>query len=145
MERWRIPRKDLIMSRKRKQNPTSPIGKWRLVLDGRVPSKKNCLRPSRYGGLHQDPVAKQCIESLVLQASSQWIEEPLVQPTMVVRFFVPDARSDLDNKLVTTIDVLVKAGVLKNDNMNNLSGPITFMGFIDPDSERVEIDMEVMA
>ena len=100
----------------------------RLILSGHVPAKKNAWRRRANGGIGVDRETHAHIDALILQARVQWGRKaPLVNPDMDVKFIVRDRRGDRDNKLTTVIDVLVKAGVLKNDNMKQFNGTLVLM------------------
>jgi hypothetical protein len=113
-----------------------------IELLGHIPGKKNLLRRSRNGGLHRDAEVTAQIDDLVLQAACQWRRRtPLEHPRIVAEFYVRDRRGDLDNKWTTVQDVLVRAGVLRNDNLAHLRGPVTFSGRVDQ-RERVVVRLE---
>ena len=92
--------------------------KFTLELRGPVPAKKNRLRVSRRRGHYADGV-KAALDSLRLQAQSAWRgREPLESVFCIdVVFLVRDGRADADGKYTTVQDVLVKAGVLRNDSI----------------------------
>ncbi len=104
-----------------------------LVLFGHIPAKKNEWKRAGRGGIYFDrSETKSEIDALVIQAQSQWAGKPPVsRPSVLVTFYVRDARGDLDNKYTTLQDALVTAGVLKGDNVKHLPGPIQFRGQID--------------
>lgn len=90
-----------------------------LSLTGHVPSKKNNYRRTRSGGLMVDPEIQSHINALVDEARLKWGKrQPFKKAIIAADFYVRDRRADLDNKYVTLSDVLVKAGVLANDNIN---------------------------
>jgi Holliday junction resolvase RusA-like endonuclease len=90
-----------------------------LVIHGSVPTKKNNLRRSKNGGMFIDRKVSDAITPLLLQAQSIWGGKPPLNRVSSIRavFYVGSRRSDLDGAFTTLQDVLVKAGVLKNDNM----------------------------
>ena len=92
--------------------------KYALELRGAVPSKKNRLRVSRKGGRYADGV-RGALDSLRLQAQAAWRgQEPLERVSCIdVVFLVRDGRADADGKYTAVQDVLVKAGVLRNDSI----------------------------
>jgi Holliday junction resolvase RusA-like endonuclease len=92
----------------------------RIILEGPIPSKKNMLRRSKNGGMFRNAEVSAKIDALTMQAAIQWGERgPLIRPSIQVLFRVIDKRSDIDNKMTTVLDCLVKAGVLENDNIKN--------------------------
>ena len=115
----------------------------RLTIKGHVPSKKNLWKRRRGGGLYIASADAKELESLLWQVKGQWSWGPLHRPSIYARFFVLDGRSDLDNKWTAVQDVLVAAGVLTNDSIASLPGPITTEAILtDPGHERVEIELE---
>ncbi len=101
----------------------------KIILRGPIPGKKNLLRRSRNGGLFRDKNVSAQIELLRLQAMAQWIRKiPMDKPALAIHFTCLDQRADLDNKATTVLDCLVGAGVLVNDNLKHLPGPITISG-----------------
>lgn len=99
-------------------------------LRGHVPSKKNQWRPRRGGGIVLDRKARAEIDPLLLQAAAiahLWGLHHLEHPRMRVTFYVTNQRSDRDNKLSTLMDILQRAGILKNDNIAHFNGEVTLM------------------
>lgn len=93
-------------------------GPVKLVLLGPCPSKKNRRHVRRGGGVYFDRAEVQpAIDRLVLQARSQWQQEPLSRAVVRATFLVRSRRQDVDNMLTTLLDCLVLAGVLANDNI----------------------------
>lgn len=113
----------------------------KLKLCGSVPSKKNTWARARNGGMYLPKEVRAQIDALQLQAQAQWGGRNSVSDAHVkARFFVKDRRSDLDNKFVCLMDVLVKAGVLVNDSIAHVrsfeaSAVVTSL------DERVEIEV----
>lgn len=92
-----------------------------LILQGRVPSKKNAWK-ARAGGKHYLPSQIQAdIDALVIQAqaSKHRLDLKPIQGKkrlrVIAEFFVHDEHIDLDNAFTTLLDVLQKAGVIEND------------------------------
>ena len=113
-----------------------------LTLLGPVPAKKNRWHRGKNGAVYFDRDGiEQEIDSLLLQARSQWKRPPAKHPAIIVTFHVRDARGDLDNKYSTLQDVLVDAGVLRNDNVKHLPGPIGFRGVVDKANERTVVEI----
>jgi Holliday junction resolvase RusA-like endonuclease len=94
-------------------------GPYTLHIEGHVPSKKNKWKPGR-GRVFLPREAQREIDSLILQVRMQWQREALEQAEIRMHFRVRDGRGDLDNKQTTILDVLVKAGVVKNDSIAHL-------------------------
>jgi hypothetical protein len=116
-------------------------GRWSLVLFGKVPSKKNS-RGMGKGRVFVKDEDKAVIDSLIWQARTIWSGAPAIKPSIEACFVVRDGRSDMDNKWTTVQDCLVKAGVLKNDSIAQLCGPITLRARIeDVAEESVEIEV----
>lgn len=118
------------------------IGGVTIILRGHIPAKKNNWRFWK-GSVIVDRGQQALMDPLVLSAMSQWRRNgqqlaPIERPAINATFHVRDGRGDLDNKWTTVQDLLVQAGVLPNDSIARLPGPITLRAFIDPD-ERVEI------
>jgi Holliday junction resolvase RusA-like endonuclease len=113
----------------------------RLVLEGHVPSKKNLLRRSKNGGMFRNREVSKYIDAITLQAKALWGgRAPLSKPRIEATFYCKDQRGDLDNKWTTVQDCLVAAGVIENDNLKSLPGPITFGGVVDK-NERVVVEI----
>jgi Holliday junction resolvase RusA-like endonuclease len=97
--------------------------KVKLVLLGRVPSKKNEWKRASGGGIYfAKDSTRADIDSLIIQARSQWRGKPPARkPTVLVTFHMANAAADLDNRYSTISDVLVKAGVLVDDCLREVS------------------------
>lgn len=88
-----------------------------LTLLGHVATKKNG-KAAFNGRVVQTRAKKADLDSLILQARQQWGGRPPMETACIsAAFFVRDGRSDLDGKYTTLQDVLVKAGVLRNDSI----------------------------
>jgi Holliday junction resolvase RusA-like endonuclease len=118
-----------------------------LTLRGHVPSKKNNWRPRAGGGIRTDKDTKEFIQALTDEAWIEWRklhapEEPpmLEHPSMMVCFYVRDRRSDRDNKLSTLLDVLQKAGVIRNDNVKWFNAELRLMPAIVASEEKVVVE-----
>lgn len=100
---------------------------YSLELIGKIPSKKNMLRP-RFGsggkGIRISTGAREQLDRLEMQIPAELRDLGLVHPDMVVQFMMPEGRSDRDNMLVTLLDFLVKYGVIKNDSVASFNGQI---------------------
>ena len=114
-----------------------------IVLDGHCPTKKNNYRIANRG-LRVEDETKAYIDWLLIQARRQWIgRKPIESATIKARFYVRDGRADLDGKFTTVQDVLVKAGVLRNDSIARLRR-IEAEAIIDAD-ECVQIEIREAA
>ena len=109
-----------------------------LTLLGHVATKKNG-KAAFNGRVVQTRAKKADLDSLILQARQQWGGRPPLQKAKIqALFFVRDGRGDLDGKYTTLQDVLVKAGVIRNDSIARLPG-FKADAIIDP-HERVIVD-----
>jgi Holliday junction resolvase RusA-like endonuclease len=114
-----------------------------VVINGPVPAKKNRWHRSGKGKMYfdQSGITEQ-IAAITWQARAQWgTRPPVINPEIFVTFYCKDLRGDIDNKLSTLLDCLVVAGVLADDNLKHLKGPITIRGEVDK-NERTEIKLE---
>lgn len=117
--------------------------RYRIMLKGHTPSKKNLYRRSGDGRMFLDHKVKRQIDHLIAQASEQWCGSAIEHPNVWVTFFVRDARGDRDNKWSTISDVLQKAGVIVNDNVARFNGRVVIQpAVIDAAEEGVVIDIE---
>jgi Holliday junction resolvase RusA-like endonuclease len=97
-----------------------PIEFW-IPAPGGIPSKKNMLRPRRGGGHYYDKDTKSRLDAMQLEARLKWGgRPPLTDVRIKFRFGISSRRRDLDNSEVSTFDVLVKAGVLRNDSAKHI-------------------------
>ena len=106
----------------------------RLTIHGHIPGKKNMYLRSKNGRMFKNRALQDQVDSITLQIITQ-CREKFVKPSITAHFVCPDARSDLDNKWTTVEDCLVQAGVIENDNLNHLKGPITISGEVTRGSE----------
>jgi Holliday junction resolvase RusA-like endonuclease len=88
-----------------------------LEFAGHVPSKKNAKHAWR-GRVVMDPKIRAAVTALSWQAREQWQAKRPIEFCSTIRFHfrVANRRGDLDGKVTTILDVLVEAGVLKDDN-----------------------------
>lgn len=98
-----------------------------ITLFGHVPAKKNRWGPRRGGGIMLAKDAAADIEALELQARIAWNNGglphgPLECPALRITLHVRNRGADRDNKLATILDVLQKAGILRNDNIAHCNG-----------------------
>jgi hypothetical protein len=111
-----------------------------IVLRGSVPSKKNDWKRGSLGIYLPKEIVAQ-IDGLILQAKSQWHRKPLEQFGLRMHFIVKDGRSDLDNKCTCAIDLLVKAGVLRNDSIAHLRSISATAAIMPMEEESVRITL----
>lgn len=90
-----------------------------IHIKGHVPSKKNNWKPRKGGGQYCSKADD--MGPLLLQVRAQWKRDPLPSATVKAVFVVRDLRGDLDNKYTTLQDLLVKGGVIKNDNIKRIA------------------------
>lgn len=95
-----------------------------LTLLGPVPSKKNLWKHGRGHSYIPEEVTEQ-INSLTLQAKSQWRRKPVEHPNITIQFYVTSRRQDRDNMVTTILDCLTKGGVLVNDNIARCNGMLS--------------------
>ena len=107
-----------------------------IELRGHVPSKKNNLRPRKGGGIMNDnKEVHALIDRLSMQVPGRVRDLNLESPDIHFHFFYQRANWDRDNACTTLLDIMVKYGVLKDDNVARCNGTIT----IHP-AERAEED-----
>jgi Holliday junction resolvase RusA-like endonuclease len=106
----------------------------KLFIRGHISTKKN--GKMAWGGkVVTTRISKQELDALILQVKSQWKAEPLEYTKHLrVTFHVRDGRGDLDGKYTTLQDVLVKAGVLKNDSIARVNA-YSVLAHVDPNVE----------
>lgn len=95
-----------------------------LELYGPIPSKKNSYkkRSGRGRGMFKDRDLQSKLDYLTLQIPAEARGLELVHPDVTIQFTVPDRGRDRDNMVTSLLDVLVLAGVLKNDNIASFNG-----------------------
>ena len=97
-----------------------------IKLHGSIPSFKNSKLIVRHGtrsALITKPEYRKAMDALVLQARAAYRGEPLENPGMIVQLYAKAARQDPDNMLACIMDVLVEAGILRDDNLKRCNGP----------------------
>ena len=117
-------------------------GRMRLTIEGPVPSKKNAYSRSKSGRMFKNKALQAKIDAIVIQIQAQYKGKPLMRPSISVHFVCKDQRSDLDNKYTCLQDCLVLAGVLDDDNLNHLRGPITISGSVGKGQELTWVEIE---
>jgi Holliday junction resolvase RusA-like endonuclease len=115
----------------------------RMVLRGPCPAKKNLWKTARNGRRFLDDTVRAQIDSLTIQARSQWNRAPVESPELRITFYVAAARKDQDGIYTTVLDCLQEAGVLINDNIrrNNGRKVLEPCQFVSAGKERVEIEV----
>jgi Holliday junction resolvase RusA-like endonuclease len=115
----------------------------KITIIGHVPSKKNQYLRSKNGRMFRNSKLVAEIDAITWQIKAQTKNlKPLDNPSINAHFVCPDRRSDMDNKWTCIQDCLVAGGVLENDNLNHLRGPITLSATIVPGEEYTIIDIE---
>jgi Holliday junction resolvase RusA-like endonuclease len=116
----------------------------KLSLRGPCPAKKNLWRSNGKGAMFLDATIKAQIDSLTIQARSQWHRPPVESPEMEFTFFVAAARRDRDGMLTTVLDCLQDAGVLLNDNIAHNNGRTVLhpCRFVSAGKERVDVEIQ---
>lgn len=118
----------------------------KLIILGSVPPKKNSRINTRSGRSFPNnryvEWENSSIQQVVSQAKGRKVTE---YPTgIVVTIFNADLRRhDLDNQLNSLFDMLVKAGVLEDDNQKFIDNVHLYYGGLDRDNPRAEIELEV--
>lgn len=111
-----------------------------LVIQGRIPSKKNStwtllvkgrnvrLPSKKYAEWHRDAVSQLKFQKYTLENE------------ITLKIYAPDARkSDLTNKAESVMDTLVDCGFLEDDNWYVVSKLTLEFGGVDKENPRVEI------
>jgi hypothetical protein len=101
----------------------------RLIINGPIPSKKNAYAQTRAGRRFRPKELVRQINWIIWQikAGTGNIAQ-LERPSIKAHFVCTDLKGDLDNKWTTLQDCLVASGLLVNDNLKHLCGPITITG-----------------
>jgi len=110
----------------------------KLLLRGRVPSKKNSRINTRSG--RSFPSAK--YTEWHKDASKQVLGAPkLTQKGITMSFWLPDnRRTDLNNKAASILDMLVDNGILEDDSWQIIGEERYIPMGVDKDDPRVEIE-----
>jgi len=115
----------------------------KLVINGRIPSKKNSLRRIMRGGrVFTVPSAQ--FEQWNKTATDQIFNQPKFAPfkpnAVNLEFYMPDARrTDLTNKAESIMDLLVDCGVIADDCWQVISEIVLKCNGIDRVRPRCEI------
>lgn len=111
-----------------------------ILLIGYIPSKKNLYKRAGFThgrrGMYKDQSVVACLDSLAAQIPQAYLGLKLEHPRVSWQFTVPAARQDRDNMKTAVLDILVKAGVLANDNIARYNGLETIHpAIVDPSQE----------
>lgn len=115
----------------------------KLIINGRVPSKKNSKQVVCFGNRPRVLPSKNYQEwhKTALQELKVVPIKTIETSELTLTFFAPDKRaSDLSNKAESIMDLLVDAGVLKDDNWFIIPKLILIFGGVDKENPRCEID-----
>lgn len=123
----------------------------KLVIQGRIPSKKNSKSAFVIHGramIVGNPAYTKWSKEAANQVIDQKIREigqhfPIAPQTVRFMLFAPDARKgDLSNKWESVADLLVDCGVFEDDNWEILNDIVLQFGGIDRENPRVELLIE---
>ena len=121
-----------------------------LVLSGTTPSKKNSKRivhnkrtgkPIIISSERHNDWEKQVIEEVTEQFKGLRVTNYPIQIACKL-FYKTRTKRDLDNQLSSILDVLKKAGVIEDDNMNYVNKIIVEFGGFDKENPRAEVTLE---
>lgn len=122
----------------------------RLTISGDCPSKKNNKRivtnrktgkPFIISSERHNDWETGAIEELSLQFNGYKVTDYPI--TISATFYNSSKRrKDLDNQISSVLDVLVKAGVIEDDNVNFIDRLSLKYGGVDKHNPRVEISLE---
>lgn len=122
------------------------ISAQRIILAGRIPSKKNSKRVFKNHG--RTIVASSRNHEIwhrqaLFELKEQKIRKMEAPICVTMRFVFPDNRkSDLTNKAESVMDLLVDAGILEDDNVNVCPKVILEFAGVDKGCAGVEIFLE---
>lgn len=93
-----------------------------LLLRVNISPRPACRPRFRSNGcVYNDPKYKEWLDDFAHIVRREWLKEPLTHISHISIIFNGETkRGDLDNYLKATLDGLVYAGVLKNDNLGVL-------------------------
>lgn len=108
---------------------------YSLTIHGPIPAKKNRWHRGKGGRMYYDrPEVAGQIESITHQLAVLWRRDPISGATVDIIFYCKDRRGDLDNMLTTLLDCMKTAGVIVDDNLLHLPGPVTYRGVKDAEA-----------
>lgn len=118
----------------------------RLTIKGRPITKKNSQRIVNHGGRPIPLQSKQYIDyerAALLQLRRCRPPQPINTPVNVrCTYYMPEDRVvDLLNLEAATLDILVKAGILEDDNTRVAWSHDGSRRYLDPENPRVEIEI----
>lgn len=98
---------------------------YEITLLGAVIGKKNRLTVNRGGRFTYGGGTHEAMDRLGIQIPPDVRDLQLKHPDLDVTFAVTDGKKDRDNSLTTIIDLLVRYGVIAQDNIAQFNGTIT--------------------
>lgn len=118
----------------------------KIILKGRIPSKKNqkiIVCRGRYPLLLPSKNHQIWHEEKSWELKIQKVSRIENIKSVEMIFFVPDNRkADLSNKAESLMDLLVDNGILEDDNCFVVPKLILSLGGVDKENPRVEINIE---
>ena len=122
----------------------------KLIVLGNVKAKKNnkTMAVNKKTGKMfpmTDKATAEYIKSAILQLKTQFAGYQITQYPINVQmvFYYPTKhRKDIDNSTSTILDCMVKAGVIKDDDVQHVNELYCFFGGYDKENPRVEILLE---
>jgi len=110
-----------------------------LVIEGRIPSKKNSRINTRSGRSFPSKAYKEWHKDASWQLYTQKKQIGIKDCQIELDFYLPDnRRADLTNKAESVMDLLVDLGIIKDDSWQVVSHLI-LTGEYDKGNPRVEI------
>jgi Holliday junction resolvase RusA-like endonuclease len=112
-----------------------------LKLTGVCPSKKNRYRRSAGGGMHKPEKLQAQLDALSWQIKEQWGNRGTVEYPRAINFKFVNGEADLDNRVVTILDLLVLLKIIVDDNphrVTKISAEVTMVRG-EPESSEIEI------
>lgn len=106
----------------------------RQIIRGQPPSKSNCYRSSKYGGIYKPKTLEKYEEDFYLQCSLRHMCISKRFRLDIDVYFASD-RPDLDNSLKVVLDCLQQCEAIKNDR---LCAEIHARKLIDKKDPRIE-------
>ena len=117
--------------------------RYEIELSGPLPSKKNRYMPRRdRPGFFKNQRLRDELDRLIIQVPGQLRDLKLEHPNITMQMFVRNSQKDRDNGLTAILDILVCAGVLKNDSIARCNGKITLLPAIFTDYDKTIITLE---
>ena len=93
----------------------------RLFIVPIVPRPASRPRCTRRGVVYTDPTYKTWLETFAALVQDDWFREPLQSISHIsILINGPSRRGDIDNHIKSVLDGLVRAGILRNDNLKVL-------------------------